>query len=936
MSSPTITRPVFEQHHSGLGVDCSQPRISWQFEADEGTAPGWTQTGYEVEVTFCSSSNDAHTYSITSDQSVLVPWPARPLQSRESATIRIRASGHSVTSDAITRDIDFSPWSPAATVEAALLEPSDLTADFITSSQDFEPRGPLRPIRFRKTFSLPAVCSQHFRHARLYITALGVYEAYINGERVGDEYMAPGWTTYKHRIAYRVHDVSELLRPSEENVLAIQAAEGWYAGRLGFRGGQRFRYGDKIGILAQLEVTGSESERWTLTTDHTWQCGPSPLVTSEIYDGEVFDSREEDDQWNTCGRSPSRSDKLNIPVTVLPKPAAKLFSPDMAPVRVTEVKPCIDVFQSASGKIILDFGQNLVGVLRVKSLAPGTGAEVCFTHAEVMEHGELGIRPLKLAKCRDIVIGSGHELGPWSPKFTFHGFRYVQLDGWPDAGPPDAANFEALVLHTDMTRRGFFECSNGSVNQLHRNVVWSMRGNFLSLPTDCPQRDERLGWTGDAQVFAPTASFLYDSTPILNNWLEDVAAEQFEEGQNGVPPVVVPFALGPNFARNMPQAIWDDVTVLMPHDLYRYSGDQAVLERQFRSMQAWLDEGVARAPDGLWDPNVWQFADWLDPSAPPEDPANGRTDPSLVANAYLVHTTRVFARVCRLLNKSELAEKHEADADRLLQLFQTRYITPEGHLMSSTQTALSLAISFDLFPSSLSMRKTASAALDRLVRTARFTIATGFAGTPVIAGALTAAGMPQLAYRMLLETQCPSWLYPITMGATTVWERWNSMMPDGTINPGHMTSFNHYALGAVADWLHSSVGGISPAEAGWKVIRVRPIPGGNIASAKVRFHGPYGLVACEWEWKDGSAFSMKVTVPPNSTAVVTLPCDVKPSFLRTAHEGKGRLVNGVDQENCQTVGSGVHVFTCDFVAGEWPPKPWTPPFLPPPPATIAE
>ncbi|KXJ85639.1 alfa-L-rhamnosidase [Microdochium bolleyi] len=928
MASPTVTQPVFEHHHSGLSVNTSRPRISWAFQADENTTPDWRQTAYEVEITFHPTSHDPLVFNVTSDRSVLVPWPARPLQPREAANVRVRVAGgpsRTPSSD----DAQYSGWSSPATVEAALLDPSEFQAQFITAAQQPTPQGPLRPLRFRKEFNLPVGYTGETCRSRLYITALGLYEVYINGQRVGDEYMAPGWTSYKHRLPYQVHDVAVLLNKTGPNMLAIEAAEGWYAGRLGFNGGKRFRWGDKIGVAAQLEVTHpTSSQRWTLSTDETWRCGLSPVQTSEIYDGEVYDAREEDESWNKVTEQDSAQVPLDGPVVALPRPKATLFSPDMAPVRATEVKPCVSVFQSKSGKTILDFGQNLVGVVRIKSFTPADGAQVELRHAEVMEHGELGTRPLKLAKARCLVTGSGKTIDSWRARFTFFGFRYVQVEGWP-SGTPSADDFEALVLHTDMKRRGFFECSNQSVNQLHQNVVWSMRGNFLSIPTDCPQRDERLGWTGDAQVFAPTSAFLYDTMGILGSWLEDLAAEQLADGQKGIPPITVPFALGDNFP-NMPQAIWADVAVLMPDDLHRASGDEAILERQFRSMQTWIEQGVDRGANGLWNPDSWQFADWLDPNAPPEDPANGRTDPLLVCNAYLVHTTRVFSQICRRLGKMELADKHKDGADRLLGHFQRHYMTADGHLMSSTQTAIALCITFDLYPPAKSNRTTASSALERLVRTANYHISTGFAGTPVITKALTAAGKPQLAYRMLLKKDCPSWLYPVTMGATTIWERWNSMMPDGTINPGHMTSFNHYALGAVADWLHATVGGISPAAPGWRTIRVRPVPGGNITSTNVRFNGPYGLVACEWQLKNETDFSMKLTVPPNCTAEVTLPCDFRASFLNGVEDGDG------EAEKTTIVGSGFHTFKCEFVAGEWPPKRFGPPFLPHPPIDVAE
>ncbi|KAL0932412.1 alpha-rhamnosidase [Colletotrichum truncatum] len=917
MSCPTVTKPVFEHHHSGLGVESPRPRISWRFHASDTAVPAWVQTSYELEVTF-TTDNETKVFRETNDQSVLVPWPFRDLGSRESAVVRVRVYGKSLVKEAYKAE-EPSQWSEPATVEASLLEREDFRAKFITSAKLIGPHGPLRPIRFRKDFTLPEDVKFDLLSARLYITSLGVFEATINGKPVTDECMAPGWTSYRHRLVYRVLDVKNLLLPGQKNTICVEVGEGWYAGRLGFKGGIRFRYGDVIGLFAQLEVKGPKNEPWSLLTDESWSCKPSAITNSEIYDGEDYDMREEEEEdWN-------RADKVwdnALGTKILPWPTAKLVAIDAPPVRVIETKPCINVFLSKSGKTILDFGQNLVGKLLVKSVQLGKGEKITLRHAEVMEDGELGTRPLRDAKCLDTIIGSGKEIKDWTPKFTFHGFRFVQVDGWP-SGTLSKNDIQALVMHTDMKRRGFFECSNSSVNQLHSNVVWSMRGNFLSLPTDCPQRDERLGWTGDLQVFCPTATFLYDTLGILGNWLQDVAAEQLEEGKGGIPPLVVPLAISPNWP-HMAQAVWDDMTVLAPHVLYQYSSDKGLLERQFQSMQAWLDQGIDRASDGLWNPDKWQLADWLDPSAPPEDPGNGRTDSILVANAYLVHTTLVFSQLCAALGKDNLSAKYSEDGERLKTLFQRRYITPEGNLMSTSQTGLALAFQFDLYPNNSLQRQTAAKALEKLVRTARFHISTGFAGTPVISHALTTIGRPQLAYRMLLETTCPSWLFPVvSMGATTIWERWDSMLPDGRINPGQMTSLNHYALGSVADWLHGSVGGISPLEPGWKRIRVRPVPGGNITSARASFDGPYGKVAIEWTVDGNEIFKMKLIVPPSCSAVVTLPSELRQLYDETP-------------EPSRIVYSGVHEFECSFCAGEWPPKPFVAANQPLPPDTIAE
>ncbi|KAG7108625.1 Alpha-L-rhamnosidase like protein [Verticillium longisporum] len=917
MAPPTLTAPQFEHHHNGLGVESATPRISWRFETSSSTTPGWIQAGYDIEVTFASAPETPNVFSTRSDQSVLVPWPARPLASREQATVRVRVTGKSINGD-VPLDNEPGVWSAVSTVEAALLEVDDFRANFVTSAERTGPHGPLQPIRLRKTFALPeTITSGESIQARLYVTALGVFNVWVNGKPASNECLAPGWTSYHHRLAYRILDVSSLLHRDQANIIVAEVAEGWYAGRLGFGGGERFRYGEELALAAQLEVRSGlagTSESWTLVTDNSWTAAASAITSSEIYDGEVYDLQNETDGWNEAGATwPGESGTKTIA-----KPSTRLVAPDAGPVRVTEQIACQSVFKSKSGKTILDFGQNLVGKLRIPKLNIGHGQTLTLRHAEVMEDGELGVRPLRIAKATDIVYGAtGKTLQNWTPSYTFHGFRYVQVEGWPE-GDPSVQDIHAMVIHTDMKRRGFFECSNSAVNQLHSNVVWSMRGNFVSIPTDCPQRDERLGWTGDLQAFAPTATFLYDTLGMLGSWIEDVSAEQLTPEANGIVPLVVPEAMPSNWPREAnSQAIWGDVAVLAPQALYQHSADQNLLERQFESMKAWLDRGVERAPDGLWNPDKFQLADWLDPNAPPDDPAKASTDSVLVANAFLVHVTDTFASLCSALGKDALASEYTEAAAKLRHQFQRRYITPDGNLVSLSQTGVALAVQFGLYPAEDGPRAQAALTLDQLVRKARFHISTGFAGTPVIAHALTSIGRPQLAYRMLLETGCPSWMYPVTQGATTIWERWDSMLPDGRINPGEMTSFNHYALGAVADWLHGSVAGISPLTPGWKTVRVRPVPGGNLTRASASFDGPYGLVSIAWTLERGEAFRMELTVPPSCSAVVTLPSELRGDY-RVAEEAS-RVVN-----------SGVHVFECICNLGAWPPKPLVHPFMMPP------
>ncbi|KAH8430286.1 glycoside hydrolase family 78 protein [Aspergillus melleus] len=919
---PRVAPPSVEQHPTGFGIGTGAPRLSWRFLNTPDDCPrGWEQTAYEIQV-LRSPSSAEETYYVTSDASVLVPWPSVPLKSRERAQVRVRAYGRGTGQS----EPEPTSWSPWTTVEAALLSKPDWKCLPIASSVKEANDGPLRPVRFRKSFTLSG--NEDVGKARLYITSLGVYTAFINGHAVGDQCLAPGWTSYNHRLNYQIFDVAPLLNPNGHNTIAVEVGEGWYATRLGFRNGRSKLYGDRLAVLAQLEVQSEATEAmFSLATDNTWSCTPSAIVRSELYDGELYDARKEDPHWKVDSPEKTSTSSWSF-VEELAFPTATLVAPDAPPVRVTEKIKAVSTHQTPSGKVVVDFGQNLVGRLQIRSLNLPEGAKVTFTHAEVLENGELGIRPLRNAKCTDEVISSGSELTDWTPQYTFHGFRYVQVDGWPK-DQDLLANLIALVMHTDMTRTGWFSCSHPMVNQLHTNAWWSMRGNFLSIPTDCPQRDERLGWTGDIQIFGPSANFLYNTAGMLGGWLEDVAAEQLKEKDGCVPPFVVPNIISEKLWPHLPQAIWDDVVVLSPWDLYRSYGDIDILRRQYASMLAWVDRGIQRGPDGLWDPELWQLGDWLDPTAPPVEPGDARTNGTLVADAYLVHVTDTISKISEILGETADSARYKADYQQLKAKFQAKYIAPSGLLVGDTQTALSLAIMFDLLPTA-EQTATAASRLVSLVRLAKFRVATGFAGTPIIAHALTKTGHHQVAYRMLQEKNRPSWMYPITMGATTVWERWDSMLPDGSINPGEMTSFNHYALGSIINWLHSSVAGVSPMSPGWKTVKVNPIPGGTIESAEAKYDTPYGRLECRWAVQSAEdRFELELLVPPNSRAWVILPSE------ETLRKGTKQL----DDNDGTWVGSGHHKFSHPWkwssYRSNWPPKPIIPIMRKPEPENIA-
>jgi alpha-L-rhamnosidase len=904
MARIKVSRPLIEHHNYGdadttlpIYTGHRQPRLSWRFEATDDTLTGWRQTHYTIKTSAWGQPHPE--ISVESSDSVLVPWPGNPFALDSSCRVKVRVDGKDEHGDIVS-----SLWSDETTVEFVPSQ-EQLSANFIGSAQS-QPDSPLRPLRFRKYFNMPAYDGLADK-AKLYVTAYGVYQVFINGKRVGNDQMAPGWTSYTHRHLYQTHNVRDLLRPGG-NVIGIEVAEGWHAGRLGWAG-QRKLYGTTLGVFAELQVVATERhDAIMIITDDTWKCGYGPLTTSDIYDGETYFQEDEQVGWND--EFDYEKPGQWMPAKLLPPTQTEMLPSEVAPVKVTEhIRPS-QILASKTGKTIIDFGQNIVGKLLVKYLLKPPGYKIVFRHAEVLEDDELGVRPLRSAMAKDTIIANGEVIENWSPQHTFHGFRYAEVSGWSPSDekcPLTLESIEALVMHTDMKRTGWFSCSDPLVNKLHENTVWSMRGNFLSIPTDCPQRDERLGWTGDIQVFGPSANFLFDTGAMLGHWLKDVASEQADN--DGIPPFVVPNILdsdtGDSSWGKFPQAVWDDVVILLPWSLYRAFGDISILKRQYPSMQMWLERGVRRGADGLWDSSFHQLGDWLDPSAPPDRPGEAKTDGTFVADAYLVHVTHLMSVISEELGLKGEAARYVVEHKKLKKAFGKKYITIEGLPVADTQTALALTIMFDLFKTP-DQAKVAAARLGRAVKLANFKVATGFVGTPIVTHALSSVGLQDLAYRMLFERGCPSWLYPITMGATTIWERWNSMLPDGSINPGEMTSFNHYALGSIVQWLHEVVGGISPLEPGWKHSLIRPVPGGALTHAEVKHDTPYGMLSCKWS-ADAGKFRLLITVPPNTTAEVVMPNKQASPTLGEEEEGF-------------EVGSGQYEFSCAYEPEKWKPE----------------
>lgn len=700
------------------------------------------------------------------------------------------------------------------------------------------------------------------KKATLVLSAHGVVEAWLNGQLVSNDLLTPGWSSYEWRLRYQSYEVTELL--DETSVLGLSLGNGWFRGRLGWSGRSSF-YGSELGAFAQLEVEFDDGARQIVATDSDWTAGPSAVLANDLYDGQTIDARRRDDSWLATGYAAAGwagVHELDFDTSIL----TPYIGPGIS--RWNEL-PVKAVTTSPSGKTLIDFGQNLVGWVRL-TVQGKAGDEVTVRHAEVLEHDELGTRPLRTALATDRYILSGAE-DEFEPTFTFHGFRYVEVTGWPGELKPE--NLTAVAIGSELDRIGTFRTSDPMLNQFHENVVWGMRGNFVDVPTDCPQRDERLGWTGDIAAFAPTAAFLYDVDSFLTDWLRDLSLEQAH--QDGIIPYVVPDVLKfLELPGGLPKAesttIWSDAGVWVPWALYEAYGDEKVLENQFDSMASHVRRVKSLlSPNGLWDTG-FQFGDWLDPDAPPEDPAKAKADTGVVATACTYRSATILADAAKVLGRNAEQDEFTRVAADLRTAFNEHYVDG-GRIVSDCTTVYALAIVFGLLDGG--DEASAGDRLAELSAEAGYRISTGFAGTPFITDALSQTGHLDTAYKLLLNRECPSWLYPVTMGATTVWERWDSMLPDGTINPGEMTSFNHYALGAVADWMHRVIGGIAPLSPGYAKVLIAPQPGGDLTEAETTLVTRHGRISVRWVLTKGQLV-VDLDLPPGVEGVLRLPGQV--------------------------------------------------------------
>ncbi|RTE11682.1 glycoside hydrolase family 78 protein [Paenibacillus whitsoniae] len=881
-----------------LGTDLKAPRLGWKIISERR---GTVQQAYQIQVAGPNADFESLWWDsgrIDTEQSIQVAYAGPETHSCTRYHYRVKVW------DGFDRE---SAWSEPTWWETGLLEAGEWKAQWITpDSNDLDPHAK-EVFMLRNRFE----AGKGIRSARIYATAAGVYELYMNGHRVGDELLAPGWTSYTTRHQYQTYDVTAQLQ-SGANGIGVLLGDGWYKGELTWLS-KRNIYGDRRAALLQLHIQYEDGSQQWVVSDSSWKCSTGPILLSELYAGEIYDARLEKEGWSEA----DYPDADWKPVTLAELPLTQLVAQENWPCRVTETIHPVKVIRTPMGELVLDMGQNLVGRIRITVEAPA-GTRIRLQHAEVLDReGNFYTANLRKAKATIEYVAKGEGTESYAPYFTFQGFRYVKVEGFPDVEDQCLFDsFTAEVIHSDMERSGHFECSDPMVNQLQRNIVWGQRGNFLDVPTDCPQRDERLGWTGDAQVFIRTAAFNYHVGPFFTKWLRDLKADQ---RQSGSVPFVIPNALEDYISsmwgdKTYTSSAWGDAATVCPWTVYLVYGDERLLAEQYSSMKAWVEFIRSQGEsEHLWNTG-FHFGDWLALDAH-EGSYFGATPVDLVATSYYALSTRILRDTAKVLGKQEDAREYSNLLDGIIANFRETFLTSEGRMKAQTQTAQILPLVFGLVREE--ERRLIASDLNMLVIGSGYHLNTGFVGTPYLCLALSENGYHETAVKLLLQETYPSWLYAISKGATTIWEHWDGIKPDGSFWSDDMNSYNHYAYGAIGEWMYRYIAGLEMDEtaAAYKRIRIQPHFEGALTSANASFESPYGKIESQWNITSGVA-EVQVSIPVNTTAEITLPGanmnSVRESGIGlTAISGAlphKETVNGV----CVSIGSGTYRFTYPY------------------------
>jgi len=869
------------------GIDTKQPRLSWQLAAAVGQQ-SITQSAYRIQVA-TSPENLKNGWNLIwdsgrqkSDRTVHIPYEGEQLTSGGQYYWKVKTWDNK-SGDATVSEI--------ANWEMGLLDSTEWKANWIEPILPEE--GSFNPSpMLRKDFKL----KNKIVKARLYITAHGVYEAFLNGQRVGDELFTPGWTSYHKRLQYQTYDVTRLLQKNE-NAVGVRLGDGWYRGKLNWKA-----YGNQVALLFQLEVEYENGETEMILSDRDWKASTGAIRMSNIYQGEVYDARLEKADWN----KPKYDDSKWSSCKIVNHSKGKLVGIESVPVRKMEMVKAKEILRSPKGETIIDMGQNMVGWIKLK-VKGEAGDSITLHHAEVLDkNGNFYIANLRHAKQKVQYILGDNQEHEFEPHFTFQGFRYLKVEGMSE--PLSLDQFTGVVIYSDMEKTGSFECSNPMINQLQSNIEWGQKGNFLDIPTDCPQRDERMGWTGDAQAFARTACFNYNTAAFYTKWLQDLKADQSE---NGSVPWVIPDILKRNGATG-----WADAATIVPWTMYLKYGDERILERQYDSMKRWVQYLEEQSEGNFLVQKGFHFGDWLFFIHPSDwNVKPGHTDIDFLSTAFFSYSTQLTLKTAKVLKKEADIKYYENLLSQINDAFQQEFVTPSGRLSSHSQTAYTLALAFDLLKEDQKSKAVAYLVAD--IKARKFHLSTGFLGTPHLCHVLSQNGELEVAYKLLFQEKYPSWLYPITRGATTIWERWDGIKPDSSFQLVKMNSFNHYAYGAIGDWMYRVVAGIelNPNEPGYKSIIIQPQPHKDLTFAKASYASIHGLIRSEWVVKEGR-FELEVEIPPNTTASIFLPNtngnEVMEKGVLISFDRSVDASMQIDDSLVLKVGSGTYLFSYPF------------------------